>query len=235
MKDRSFLALIISICALLILTAGCGGSGVSQNGGPDGTPMTLELTTGEVDGIYIGDTDKNGLPDGAGIFTVMSDDGNGWTYTGGFSAGHFEGEGEMEWEYGWKEVGIFHDDVIVPEPEGNVVSMYENPEAYANHCFILIGRIFNVVGFSDGILEFQMYDEAKNYDNNTYVIFNRELDLSSDDYVKVTGFVQGTYEYESVEDEMVRSVMFFADEVEVISDGGEEHEHEPHPWSIRVE
>ena len=184
--------------------------------GESGQEMTLNLSFGDRTGIYNGEVNEEGLPEGQGSFTTSNESGDEWTYTGTFVNGHFEGEGETTWASGGKEIGTYHNDEIQPEPAENIANMYKNPEEYKYHCFTLTGKVFNVVGMSDGQLHFQMNQDTENAENNTYVIYDDDIKLSEDDYVIVTGTVQGTEEYENMLGGTVETVMFHASSVEVV-------------------
>jgi len=205
-KTAIIMVTLAMVIALLVLT-GCGSYG---------TEMTLQLSFGDRTGIYSGEVNEDGLPDGQGSFETTNSAGEKWTYTGTFVNGHFEGEGETSWSSGQKEIGIYHEDQIQPEPAENVSKMFKSPEEYKYHCFTFTGKVFNVVGYDNGQLHFQMNEDIENYDNNTYVIYNGDIDLSENDYVKVLGTVQGTEEYENMVGGTVSTVMFYADEVEVL-------------------
>lgn len=198
--------LIVSLISIMLLT-GCGNSG---------NEITLSLSFGERTGTYNGEVNADGLPDGQGTFTSVNDSGDSWTYTGTFVNGHFEGEGKIEWGNGYKEIGVYHDDMIQPEPAENVSKMYNNPDEYEGHYFELTGQVFNVIGVSDGQLQFQINEDIENADHNTIVVCTDDVSVSTDEYVKLTGTVQGTEEYQNMVGGTVEAVIFVADSVEII-------------------
>ena len=198
---------LITVMSVLVLT-GCGDSG---------TEMTPHLSYGDRTGIYNGDVNDEGIPDGQGTFETTNSSGSKWTYTGSFKNGHFEGEGEIAWASGQKEIGVYHDDEIQPEPADEVANMYKNPDEYKYHCFEITGKVFNVIGSSDGQLHFQLYENIEQSDNNTYVIYNGDMDLKEDDYVRVVGVVQGTEEYDNLIGGTTSAVVVFSDKMEVLS------------------
>lgn len=55
--------------------------------------MTLSLSYGDRSGIYTGEVNEQGVPNGKGKFTTQNAQGNPWVYEGDFKNGHFEGQG----------------------------------------------------------------------------------------------------------------------------------------------
>lgn len=75
--------------------------------------LTLELARweGPREGVYTGEV-LNGLPQGQSSFTTQSPEGEAWSYTGEWEAGHLQGEGKESWgEIGHSYVGAFKDDL----------------------------------------------------------------------------------------------------------------------------
>lgn len=207
MKYRFIIVSILAI-VLVVFATGCGESG---------TEMTLDLAYGEKIGTYDGEVNENGLPEGTGSFSTENSEGVKWIYTGEFVNGHFEGKGEITWENGQKEIGTYHNDVLKPEPKKNIKKMYRSPDEYKYHCFEITGLVFNVVGYSDGYLQFQIYEDIDKTGNNTVVLFEEDMDLSQGDYVRIKGISQGSIDYENVVGGNVSAVAFLADSVEKIS------------------
>lgn len=73
--------------------------------------ITLEFSFGERIGIYSGDINTDGLPDGYGTFTSENSSGESWTYEGNWVNGHWEGTGTSTWESGECYQGEFSNDV----------------------------------------------------------------------------------------------------------------------------
>ena len=89
MKKLSILATAV-ILSLSIL--GCGGpQKVSDK------QMTLSLSYGERRGVYTGEVNEQGIPNGKGKFTTQNAQGETWFYEGDFKDGHFEGVGCTTW------------------------------------------------------------------------------------------------------------------------------------------
>ncbi len=73
--------------------------------------ITLQLDFGEFTGFYSGQL-VGGLPDGIGTFSSHAADGTMWTYDGGWSGGHFNGNGTVTWEDGYVYSGQYLGDFL---------------------------------------------------------------------------------------------------------------------------
>ncbi len=77
--------------------------------------MTLHLSYKDADGLYEGDVDSNGIPNGRGRFTTTyTNDTDRWRYEGEFRNGHFEGYGrvtDLDASHAWRE-GPFRNDEL---------------------------------------------------------------------------------------------------------------------------
>lgn len=73
--------------------------------------MTLPFVFGECTGTYTGEV-LGGLPEGYGTFSCPYTDGTSWTYEGGWTGGHLNGQGRTEWEYGFSEQGQYVNDFL---------------------------------------------------------------------------------------------------------------------------
>lgn len=90
--------------------------------------LTLELSSGVRSGSYMGEL-IDGLPDGHGSFTSISDEGIAWTYTGEWIAGHMQGLGETTWDNGSRHVGTYWNDL----PNGEGVLYFNDEIVYEGH------------------------------------------------------------------------------------------------------
>ena len=77
---------------------------------PDDNEMTIEFYFGARTGIYNGDVNEEGLPDGYGSFTTTNSEGMEYTYEGDWVNGHWDGNGVETWDNGQSYVGEFADD-----------------------------------------------------------------------------------------------------------------------------
>ena len=82
----------------------------SQMEEPHGQPMTLHLSFGDMEGLYDGELNAEGLPNGQGRFSWETGDGVPITYEGAFRNGHFHGQGKMSWSNGHYEEGNYVND-----------------------------------------------------------------------------------------------------------------------------
>lgn len=74
--------------------------------------INLEFRFGDRDGIYTGEIDSNGLPNGTGSFSSQNDDGLKWTYYGEWKNGHFNGAGITKFDDGSCETGNYKNDYL---------------------------------------------------------------------------------------------------------------------------
>lgn len=72
--------------------------------------LTIDFSFGTRTGIYSGEIDDNGIPNGQGKFTSENSDGETWTYEGDWVAGHWEGNGTATWASGQIYSGEFSND-----------------------------------------------------------------------------------------------------------------------------
>jgi hypothetical protein len=173
------------ICALLTLAlvSGCSQTGntlgslfTGTNTGSPGTAftppvsvqtpstgyveeaeMTLSFAFGKRSGTYSGQT-ANGLPHGEGIFAAFVDGGVGWTYTGDWSNGHFQGQGETVWANGWREEGTYSGDYLISgrtywEDHLTYEGNYRAEEYHGNGTlYDIAGNVIFTGQFKDGYL-----------------------------------------------------------------------------------
>lgn len=104
--------------------------------------------------------------------------------------------------------------VFIKDTEIN--DMYSNPDDYKDKYVTFTGQIFTEPEESDGKLALQIYMDPKNSEKNTIVICDK-TDLKSDDYVKVTGYVVGTFEGENAFGGTVTAPQIRAEKIEKIS------------------
>ncbi len=104
----------------------------------DEKEMTLQFSFQELTGIYSGDVNAAGLPDGYGTFTRQAPEGSGWTYEGDWKNGHFDGIGKCTWESGQVYSGGYSNDCESGQgkltyPDGSyfegIFTSDENPNA----------------------------------------------------------------------------------------------------------
>ena len=79
---------------------------------PSDSIITISFEFGERTGPYYGDTDEIGMPHGHGAFISEKPDGTGWTYTGEWDHGHWDGQGTTVWTTGESYSGYYANDEI---------------------------------------------------------------------------------------------------------------------------
>jgi len=89
MKKVSAIAIML-VFSLFIF--GCGGPQKVTD-----KQMTLSLSYGDRSGIYTGEVNEQGIPNGKGKFATQNAEGAPWVYEGDFKNGHFEGQGRTTW------------------------------------------------------------------------------------------------------------------------------------------
>lgn len=95
----------IIVGALLpLIIVGCGNEKVSNK---EIKVMFGEQNKIEKTGIYSGEVDKNGIPNGTGLFKSANSQGLEWTYEGEFSAGVPNGKGVTNFANGYKQEGTY--------------------------------------------------------------------------------------------------------------------------------
>lgn len=80
-----------------------------------------------------------------------------------------------------------------PLTDEEVAELYTDADAFKGRTFEFTGQVLDVE--KDGSdLYIQVYQDIKNYENNTYVIYpDADVKLKMDDFVKVKGTVDGEY------------------------------------------
>lgn len=104
---------LIGLITLLLIVSASACSLIPGNSGDavKDKEVTLTLSFGEVTGIYSG-TIADGLPQGKGVLIVKGDVNSGWTYDGEWQKGHFEGNGKLSWDDGFRQEGTFQNDAL---------------------------------------------------------------------------------------------------------------------------
>ncbi|MCD8255188.1 MAG: hypothetical protein LUC36_06570 [Oscillospiraceae bacterium] len=122
--------------------------------------MTIDFYFGTRTGIYSGEVNEAGLPDGYGSFTTANSEGMEYTYTGDWVNGHWHGEGIEVWDNGQSYTGQFASDAR--SGEGTLTksdgTIYEG--SFVDDAFCGEGVIY----FTDGTrLEGTFTDDATGY------------------------------------------------------------------------
>ncbi len=107
---------IAALCLALALVAsvmnkGAGSKSEVKKERVVDMEFTITVNEGERTGTYSGEV-IDGIPNGKGSFTAQNDGGTGWTYTGDFYDGQFDGNGRTEWDSGQWEEGYYIENEI---------------------------------------------------------------------------------------------------------------------------
>lgn len=105
-----------------------------------------------------------------------------------------------------------------PMTEEEIAQMYSNPEQFEGRTLEICGRIFDTPEYDDQAVYFQMWADPENSEWNTIVAYrDSSVDLESDNYVRISGTVQGAYEGENMLGGTIVAPMIEANSLEVIS------------------
>lgn len=105
-----------------------------------------------------------------------------------------------------------------PLSNAEIEQMYTNPDNYKNRHVVLTGKVFGQVERDEDGLYFQMYGDPENLEKNTVVFYpGTETPLSPDDYVYISGTIEGTFEGENAFGGTIIAATVIADTLEVIS------------------
>lgn len=95
-----------ALCCVLfaLLVAGCGNEKVTDK------HVSVIVSNGQTrQGLYTGELNKDGKPEGKGIFKTKNAKGTAYTYTGGFRNGAYDGNAVLQYEDGFKLETIYKD------------------------------------------------------------------------------------------------------------------------------
>lgn len=102
----------------------------------------------------------------------------------------------------------------------NYAELFSDPNAYKGATVDVTGQLLERPDVSGDELAFQMFADAENADWNTVVYTeDTNLDLDSDDYVRVKGEVLGIFEGENAFGGMIEAPMIQASDVQPVSAG----------------
>ena len=81
--------------------------------------------------------------------------------------------------------------------EDKIENIYSNASPYAGYFIDLSGQIFNILKDEDTTM-IQINTDVENASGNTMIYYNGSEKFKEDDYIKVTGYIYGTEEYENL-------------------------------------
>jgi len=76
-------------------------------------------------------------------------------------------------------------------------NIYSNADIYKGQFIDVVGQVFNVKTEED-ITMIQINADVENATDNTLIYYKGSLKISEEDYIKVTGYILGTTEYENM-------------------------------------
>ena len=114
--------------------------------------------------------------------------------------------------------GVSKTENTEPLTESEIKQMYASPKKFVGRRVELTGRIFSTPEESEGSVAFQMFTDPQKGDGNTVVLYMGEnLDLKSDDYVKISGKVVGEFEGTNAFGGTITAPQILAETVELSS------------------
>lgn len=174
---KKLLILVLAIACIFSI------SGCSTQSNLDGYIANQEITIsfpfGERAGVYTGEVNSNGLPEGLGSFTAINDEGTEWTYYGDWKNGLWDGLGITKWDTGGWQMGEF---------DSNGISGYNLDARTENISFGYIenndANGYYTINFADGSTFFGYFTDS----------------------INATGFV-GTQDHEFIEAEIINGIL----------------------------
>lgn len=116
---------------------------------------------------------------------------------------------------GFDEVSMSQPQKAEALSDSEIKEMYSNPEKFVDRTVTLTGKVFSSPETDKDGVYFQMFHDTENHDLNTVIAyFDPAFDLQSNDYIKVTGIVKGTFEGSNVFGGSVSVPLIVADTLE---------------------
>lgn len=170
MKRIAALFLAALVIVLSATSALAAGTGVTEE------EMTLELATGTCTGVYSGEINGDGLPDGNGAFTSEDEQGQTWTYEGQWSDGHMNGTGTRTWDSGETHTGTYANDRLhgaavmsfadgssfdaVFWDDANAIGTYVDADGTSSLVVLLAGQYYAMDVLAEFLPEIAAYQES---------------------------------------------------------------------------
>lgn len=103
-----------------------------------------------------------------------------------------------------------------PITEDEIAELYTSPDSFTGRTFEFTGMVLDVEK-DGGDLYLQVYQDIKNYEKNTVVVYpDADISPKTDDFVRVKGTVDGTFSGENALGGDVEAPQVTAEKVEVI-------------------
>lgn len=183
---------IVIIMVCLLLLAGCNDGNVdgdtlqsetslteSNAPKPYEGELTLEFSFGTRTGMYSGEVNSDGLPNGVGTFECQS---SGWTFAGEWDSGHWNGTGITKWNDGTMYDGEYQNDTIQGDgiytfPDGIVISGKFADGVPSGNCTLAFTNGISFIGQFEDFLNAAGKIEDENGTSRNANIVNGELVL----------------------------------------------------------
>ncbi len=101
--------------------------------------------------------------------------------------------------------------------DSQIAELFTTPGDFKGKYVVLTGKVFVEPEQDGDDYCLQVYEDPENYENNFIVYYSGDLDVSSDDYIRVDGMVNGEFTGENMLGGEVTCPLITADSVEVIS------------------
>lgn len=100
--------------------------------------------------------------------------------------------------------------------EDQISDLYSSPEDFKGKYVELTGRVFTNPETKDDMVALQMWQDPEHSENNTIVIASKELvgDIESDDYIKLTGYVEDEFVGENMMGQEITAPQIVAEKLE---------------------
>lgn len=101
--------------------------------------------------------------------------------------------------------------------EAELRNLYTNPEEYRNQYVSLTGQVFSTPEIDGNLVVFQMFQDPESSDRNTVIGCEKEIceNVQANDFIKLTGYVKGTYEGENMMGAKLIAPKIVAEELEI--------------------
>lgn len=97
-----------------------------------------------------------------------------------------------------------------------ISDLYTSPKDFKGKYVELTGRVFTTPETQDDMVFLQMWQDSKNADHNTIVVASKEIagDIESEDYIKLTGYVQDEFKGENMMGGEIIAPQIMAEKIE---------------------
>ena len=101
--------------------------------------------------------------------------------------------------------------------ESQIAELFTNPDSFKGKYVVLTGQIFVEPEKSEGTTALQAWHDPQNAQNNFIIHYSGSESFSTNNYIKVDGRIEGTFEGENMMGGIVTAPLIKADKIEVMS------------------